>query len=759
MFYSMNVKPFETMKMLTFLFLAIILLTEGTKAQSYIPITNNMQITSNSNIKFIPNNYVFSDPDSNGVIQINGQHNIILDGDSCKVNGLTFKGYMIKITNSDHITIKNFDSVFSYKYAVYITNSHHISIDSNTFCHNKVDSAGWIDVWADYTKALGGGLMMYQCRAARIANNLMTRQNDGVALYHCDSINIQNNDFSWNTSYGIRMFWTDTCKIEYNNCSHVNRPKTDPSDCAALLLIISNKNKVQHNDLSWSGDGVFLGQYQHSSTPNNNYFAYNECSYSPHNAIEATFASGNVYKHNNCNYSDYGLWLGYSFETVVDSNEINGNYHQGIAVDRGFSNTITNNVIGGNPVGIALWEGSPITGYTNQYSKDYNIHSNIFNGNTQAVSLSKTEHTHMTGNEFLYSQTASLYFDGQSDLDTITGNTFTDPTVYHFQNTSTYDIYAPDNMFFPSDSLMILDKIYDKHRSSSLGRVIWWPYTHGPAPAIQSKPPCDMAESPSVWFAYPETGYPAANRFGDSVYFDTAVKKVGAASVKMVTSRGWDLALNYRVFGDSVSNWALSSTDTLYFWVRTIKNPYGFQYFSVRIGNARGGYYKYTGSSSLLNQANLTWKLLKVPLAGGNGFGRSVVGNMNYDSVNYVEIHADCWDYGFTLWVDGVQFEACTPITSVPGDRSSEVNEFYAYPNPFSNSTTIAYDLPVSGPVKLEVFSAEGRLIETLVNGSQFAGPHEQTYQPSILHPVSCIFILRLTTPSYTKTIRVIQAK
>jgi len=56
-------------------------------AQIRIPITNNMIINSNSNIKFIPGDYVFADPELNGVIQISGKQNITLDGDSCTVNG------------------------------------------------------------------------------------------------------------------------------------------------------------------------------------------------------------------------------------------------------------------------------------------------------------------------------------------------------------------------------------------------------------------------------------------------------------------------------------------------------------------------------------------------------------------------------------------------------------------------------------------------------------------------------------------------
>ena len=143
-------------------------------AQTRIPITNNMTIGNNSNIKFIPGDYVFTDPELNGVIQINGKHDIIMDGDSCTVNGTNFQGYMIKIDNSSNIVIRNFDSVSNYKYAVYVTNSNHLTINGNDFSRNKVDSSGWIDVWTDYTSALGGGVMMYQCRAADIFNNIMS---------------------------------------------------------------------------------------------------------------------------------------------------------------------------------------------------------------------------------------------------------------------------------------------------------------------------------------------------------------------------------------------------------------------------------------------------------------------------------------------------------------------------------------------------------------------------------------------------------
>jgi len=726
-------------------------------AQTRIPITNNMIINSNSNIKFIPGDYVFADPELNGVIQISGKQNITLDGDSCTVNGTNFVGYMIKIDNSSNIRIKNFDSVFNYKYAVYITNSSHININGNDFSRNKVDSSGWIDVWTDYTSALGGGVMMYQCRAADIFDNTMKFQNDGVAMYHCDSIRAHDNDFAWNTSYGIRMFWTDSCYIYNNIANHINRPLTDPSDCGALLMIISNENRVENNNLSWSGDGVFLGQYQHSNIPNNNYFAYNECSYSPHNAIEATFADGNVYKHNNCNYSDYGFWLGYSFNSIVDSNEVIGNFYSGIAIDRGFSNSITHNTISDNPTGIELWKGSPITGYENQASMDYFIRQNVIEGNTQGLSAINTTHLVATDNQFNYNENQSVYFESTSTQDTISNNDFRMPTSFHIKNWSSNDIYAHGNSFEPNDTALIAARIYDKTDNSTEGRVNWFPANTGPDPVFQYNPPCDMAEPPSVWYAYPETGYPGP-RIPDTVYFDSTEKVSGYASVKLVTGRGWDVALNYRPANDSVSLWTLTSQDTLYFWVRTIPFvPYGFQYFHIRIGDMAGDYYKYTASPTLLTSANLIWKQYKVPLAGNSQFTRTMVGTMSLDNVNYVEFHADTWDYGYTLWLDGVQFTPCSPVTVIPPKTSAGTNSLEIWPNPSDGNAWITYHLRESGNIQLEMIDVQGIQVSTLASG--YRQPGNYTIPVSKGSLPSGIYIIRLTTPAELTTRKLILAK
>jgi len=424
-------------------------------SQSYLPLQDNWQIPSDTSIKIIAGNYSFSDIAVDGVIQIVNKSNITIDGDSVTVDGVDTVGYMIYIENSNNITIKNFQAVKHYYYAVYVKSSQNITINDCNFSQNKRDSLGWILVWDPVNKALGGGVLMDDCRDSELFSNTMQIQNDGIALYNCDNISIHDNLLSWNTGFGIRMNITDSCYIYNNDCSHINRI-IDPSDCAAILLVGSHFNRVEYNDFTYSGDGIFLKEKEFIPTLSSNYFAYNDCSYSPHNAIEAVFSDGNVFKHNIANHSNYGFWLGYSYNTVVDSNEIQFNAGidadggGGIAVDRGYNNTFTNNIINNNSNGIKVWEGSPINSNT---SHDYLIENNTFYGNQQAIYAENTDRLIVKNNEFKNNGNG-ITINGSSIEDTIIDCAFNNNIMFYIENNSASDIYAVNNLF-PDDTALI----------------------------------------------------------------------------------------------------------------------------------------------------------------------------------------------------------------------------------------------------------------------------------------------------------------
>lgn len=628
------------------------------QAQTYLDLTDNLVLESNSWVIINPNLYEVQDIGNDGVIQITNKEKIIIEGPDVYADGTNYQGYLFKIDNSDSIVIRGFGSGEHYKYAVYATNSEDIIVENNNFSFNKVDSSGWINVWAGYQQALGGGVMFYNTHSSRVSNNMMNMQNDGVALYNCSNIQVANNNFAWNTSYGIRMYFTDNCTIHNNLAPHINRPFTNPSDCAAILLIVSNENTVTYNDFSYSGDGIFLGQYEYSNIPNNNYFAYNECSYSPHNAIEATFADGNIYKHNICNYSHYGLWLGYSFNSLVDSNQVIGNQHSGIAIDRGYNNTIINNIIQENPVGVELWKGANISGYENQFSHDYYILHNVIESNRVGVSSINTPHLIMQSNDIRYNRNAVL-IDEDSPGDSIRYNTFRNSVMYHIENQSVFDVQADNNFFIYDDPAFIQGEIFDKQDNQALGNVFLDPVIPGNTSIYQHLSPPDLAEPGfSYWTEYPEICPAYGHSDPTFVEWDTEQKVAGDASVHLSTGNGWDIGVCFHPAGDTIASWFLSESDSLTLWLRSENNTgYGFQFCNLLIGNNSGGYYKYTTSApAILNPTIGNWKEYKVPLAGGSPWYRTTFGNISFEEISYIEFHADTWDFGFELWIDGVSF-------------------------------------------------------------------------------------------------------
>ncbi|NUM71043.1 MAG: T9SS type A sorting domain-containing protein [Ignavibacteriaceae bacterium] len=82
---------------------------------------------------------------------------------------------------------------------------------------------------------------------------------------------------------------------------------------------------------------------------------------------------------------------------------------------------------------------------------------------------------------------------------------------------------------------------------------------------------------------------------------------------------------------------------------------------------------------------------------------------------------------------------------TVPVDFSLSQN----YPNPFNPSTVIDFTIPEKSSVKLEVFSASGELVKTLVSGELQGGFHQVVFNASDL--TSGLYIYRLSAQGISK--------
>ena len=103
-------------------------------------------------------------------------------------------------------------------------------------------------------------------------------------------------------------------------------------------------------------------------------------------------------------------------------------------------------------------------------------------------------------------------------------------------------------------------------------------------------------------------------------------------------------------------------------------------------------------------------------------------------------------------WFEGEGF-AFERETAVPEDFALRQN----YPNPFNARTTINYQLPVDGYVKLEVYNTLGQKVATLVDNKQQTGYRSVVWDASRVS--SGLYFYRLTVEDYTEIRRMMLVK
>jgi hypothetical protein len=67
-------------------------------------------------------------------------------------------------------------------------------------------------------------------------------------------------------------------------------------------------------------------------------------------------------------------------------------------------------------------------------------------------------------------------------------------------------------------------------------------------------------------------------------------------------------------------------------------------------------------------------------------------------------------------------------ITDVAEEENDSKSIISAYPNPFSESTSINYELQTAGRVRIDIFNSLGEKITTLVDEWQEVGRHSATF-------------------------------
>ncbi len=125
----------------------------------------------------------------------------------------------------------------------------------------------------------------------------------------------------------------------------------------------------------------------------------------------------------------------------------------------------------------------------------------------------------------------------------------------------------------------------------------------------------------------------------------------------------------------------------------------------------------------------LEWKLSDPHQAGlwaGLGDGVFNSASLNFDSIQLT--HTAGAAISGVLYFDDLQVVKKTPFPVGVEEKIETPQQFVLYqnyPNPFNPRTTIAFDLPSSGEVKLMVYDLMGREVLTLLHEFRNAGHHQ----------------------------------
>lgn len=158
-----------------------------------------------------------------------------------------------------------------------------------------------------------------------------------------------------------------------------------------------------------------------------------------------------------------------------------------------------------------------------------------------------------------------------------------------------------------------------------------------------------------AWGSATEFPYEGKDQKLIKLYYDRSNIKKGSNSIRLETTSGWDVWMEYPK--NKRARWNLANYQYINFWVYT-ESDYSFQHKSpwIRLYSKSSDYFEYRPNYEYLDDSIGSWKNAKIPISGDNIWRVEKVGNPDISSINWIEFHVDTWNYGFKLWLDDLCF-------------------------------------------------------------------------------------------------------
>ncbi len=293
----------------------------------------------------------------------------------------TFSGVGVRITGKN-VTLRGL-IVQGFKTGIWATSADGLTIDACDVSHNyrqrlkstpeAEDLSDWL--WPHNNDAnewltnYGAGIYVEQSRGVTVKGCTAHHGQNGLCLREVHESRVFDNDFSFLSGWGVAMYRSTRNILARNNCDFCVRGYSHGvysrgQDSAGFLVFEQcTDNLFAYNSATHSGDGFFgyAGNeaLDRAETPrtgcNRNVLYRNDFSYAPAIGIEMTFSFDNQFVENRLMGGNYGIWGGYSKDTLADGNAIEANLIAGIAVEHGSGWRILRNQFHGNARAMQLW--------------------------------------------------------------------------------------------------------------------------------------------------------------------------------------------------------------------------------------------------------------------------------------------------------------------------------------------------------------------------------------------------------------------
>lgn len=418
---------------------------------------DNTRITESCRLK-VPADTVLQDTDHNGVIHVAASDIEIIFDDGTIFRGApdgvdpdAYDGYALRLENVKNVTLRG-GRFEGYRAAVWATACDGLTLDglrAEDMRRDRLGSTPQAEDRGDWLRPhyndsnewltrYGASIYIEDSEGVVVRSTRVRHGQNGLVLDGVTGAKVYDNDFSFNSGWGIALWRSSDNLIVRNACDFCIRGYSHGvynrgQDSAGILVFEQcSRNLFAENSVTHGGDGFFahsgraaLGEDGKTHPPdwyegrgnNENVIVDNDFSYAAAHGLECTFGFDNkIISNRLAGNAICGLWGGYSQRTVIYDNTFVDNGEAGYGLERGgvniehgMDNSITLNTFRNNRCGVHLWWDEdahlarlPWAKANGTASKDNIVAFNTFAGDGDAVGieLRGPSETLLVGNEF-----------------------------------------------------------------------------------------------------------------------------------------------------------------------------------------------------------------------------------------------------------------------------------------------------------------------------------------------------------------------